>query len=142
MLLSPNHHCGKKIDAALLTVPLLVTTNWQHTGNTRTGVSLTTYAPSRPIRGESHEHRKHAERKCSKFEVILVVSDQFKPVYARTVWLPLTRRKDHATRGESGAVGPEVGSAGKAAFLIEVVCDRGMDGCEHLTTPHAPEPMY
>src|SRR6056297_2243372 len=52
-------------------------------------------------------------------------------------------RTETAPLGESGgAVLLEEGSAGEAAFLIEVVRDRSVDGGEFLKTSHPPEPEH
>lgn len=41
-----------------------------------------------------------------------------------------------------GTLGFEVRSAGEASFLVEVVRNGGMEGCERLKTSHMPEPEH
>jgi hypothetical protein len=73
-----------------------------------------------------------------------VLADQSQPVAAGAVTLPPVPRRDRATGrkrlGESGgAVRLEDGVGGEAAFLVEVVEDGRVNGCELLQRSHAPE---
>ncbi|SHJ54385.1 hypothetical protein SAMN05444000_11010 [Shimia gijangensis] len=71
-----------------------------------------------------------------------VLSDKFERVSTRPRSLSFIRRKDRALRENSDAVYLEMFSLGKAAFLIEVIVNGGMDGDEFLQTLHPTNAVH
>jgi len=55
---------------------------------------------------------------------------------------PLSRAETAPLSESGGAFGLEEGSAGEAAFLVEMVEDGGVDRGEFLQASHAPKPQH
>ena len=56
--------------------------------------------------------------------------------------VPLRRTEIAPLSKSCGAVSLENVPAGEAAFLVEMVEDRGVDGCEFLQTSHPPKALH
>lgn len=74
--------------------------------------------------------------------VVAVVSDQFEPVYTRTMTLSLCRAELTPLSKSNGAVELEIFAVVEVAFQIKVVVKRRVNSGEFLQAFHLPKPQH